>query len=159
MEHPEDRNQDRNPYRPPDSVYRSPDPDDQAEDHSNRRDDAPHEGLSGKLLVLATFDNSIDAHLFRNELESNGIPASVNNENTTAIFGATITGPSSAFWVEVLIMEADAERGLEIKNEWNSRREVDHASSEIPEWFCTCGETVDEGFAICWSCGAQWPGP
>ena len=148
MEQPEDRT----PYRPPDSIGREG----HNEDGNER---AADDGLSGKLLVLATFDNSIDAHLFRNELESHGIPASVNNENTTALFGTTITGPSSAFWVEVLIMEADAERGLEIKNEWNSRREVDDAPSEIPQWHCTCGETVDEGFAVCWNCGFEWPGP
>jgi len=79
--------------------------------------------MTGKLVVLSTFESSVEAHLFKNELENNGIRASVSNENSTAIFGATIGG--------------DSENGL------------------ISEWTCNCGETVDEGFAVCWSCGAD----
>ena len=110
--------------------------------------------MAGKLIVLSTFDNSVDAHLFKNELENNGIQASINNETTTAIFGATIAGSSSAFWIEVLIMESDANRALEIKNSWNSDS-ADGDDGGIAEWICKCGETVDEGFALCWNCGSE----
>jgi len=27
----------------------------------------------------------------------------------------------------------------------------------IPEWVCDCGETVDAGFSVCWSCGNPHP--
>lgn len=27
-----------------------------------------------------------------------------------------------------------------------------------PAWTCQCGEDVDEGFAVCWSCNAEYPG-
>lgn len=30
--------------------------------------------------------------------------------------------------------------------------------SVVPAWTChQCGEEVDEGFAICWNCGAEYP--
>ena len=112
------------------------------------------QAMTGKLVVLSTFESSIEAHLFKNELENNGIRASVSNENSTAIFGATIAGSSSAFWIEVLVMEADADRALKIKAQWSSQSDGLDAG-EISEWACQCGETVDEGFAVCWSCGAE----
>ena len=134
-----------NPYRPPSGS----DSADRSSEHEPER-----KGMTGKLIVLSTFDNSVDAHFFKNELENNGIQAAVNNESTTATFGATIAGASSAFWIEVVIMESDAERGLKIKNQWNSDS-VDENTEEIPEWSCKCGETVDEGFAVCWNCGSE----
>jgi len=134
----------QNPYRPPNANGES----------EADADERPPRGMAGKLLVLSTFENSVDAHLFKNELENKGIRASINNETTTAIFGATIGGPSSAFWIEVLVMESDAERALEIKTQWNSKAE-DSTTVEIAEWTCKCGETVDEGFAVCWNCGAD----
>lgn len=36
-----------------------------------------------KFLVLTTLDNSIDAHILRTKLESEGIPCFLNNENIT----------------------------------------------------------------------------
>ena len=131
-----------NPYRSP-RVQRDP-----------QTDETP-QGMTGKLVVLSTFESSVEAHLFKNELENNGIKAAVSNENSTAIFGATIGGSSSAFWIEVMIMESDADRGLEIKSNWSSASE-DSVTGEISEWTCQCGETVDAGFAVCWSCGAEY---
>lgn len=107
-----------------------------------------------KLVVLAAFDNPIDAHTFKNVLEQNGIDASVNNETTTAIFGLTIAGPSSAFSIEVVIRKSDAEAGLAVKERFLSSLPND--SSPIPEWACKCGETVDAGFEVCWNCEAGY---
>ena len=36
-----------------------------------------------KFSILATLDNSIDAHILRTKLESEGIPCFLNNENIT----------------------------------------------------------------------------
>ena len=135
------------------NPYRSPTGADNPTDRSGEPDPARNR-MSGKLVVLSTFDNSVDAHGLKNELESHGIQASVNNETTTATFGATMAGASSAFWIEVLVMESDSDRGLEIKNRWNSDS-VDENVERIAEWTCGCGETVDEGFAVCWSCGSE----
>jgi hypothetical protein len=103
-----------------------------------------------KLIVLATFNNPHDAHLLKARLEDHGIKAIVGNENSTAIMGATIAGPSSAFWIEVLILESDAQAALPIKDAYNSGTK--ETFEEIGEWVCDCGETVDAGFAVCWNC-------
>ena len=133
-----------NPYRSPTA-------------NSDPRSDDPQEkpeGLTGKLVVLATFDSVVEAHLFKQELENNGIKAAIANETTGAVFGFTLAGQSSAFWIEVLVMDADSERGLEVKTAWNQKDRT-LETSEITEWTCKCGETVDEGFAVCWSCGTD----
>jgi hypothetical protein len=107
-----------------------------------------------RLVVLATFESAMDAHAFRNELESQGIDACVANETTTATFGMSPVGPLSSFWIEVLVLESDAERALEIKNLWQDKFTTEE--TEIPSWVCDCGETVDEGFGVCWNCNAQY---
>ena len=43
----------------------------------------------------------------------------------------------------MLVLEDDAERGLEIKKNWNSKSD-DSEQVEISEWTCDCGATVDE---------------
>lgn len=133
---------------------RSSGPDDGSSGHDNHESDGDQ---AGKLVVLSTFENSVEAHMFRNELESHGIDAKVGNETSTAIFGATIGGSSSAFWIEVLIMESDSARGLEIKQRWAKRQQEEVV--EVPEWNCKCGETVDAGFAMCWNCDANYEAP
>ncbi len=107
-------------------------------------------------MTLATFDNAIDAHMLRNELRSCGIDAAVNNEASTSVLGATIVGPSRAFWIEVLIKEADAKAALLIKEQFLAAGS--NEDSEIPQWQCTCGETVDPGFAVCWNCEGEYGG-
>ena len=107
-----------------------------------------------KLVTLATFDNPHDAHLLRNELGASGIDASVANEASTSVLGATIAGPSRAFWIEVVIKECDAKATLLIKEQFLASASND--DSDIPEWKCACGETVDAGFAVCWNCEAEY---
>ena len=124
-------------------------------DHSDAT--RPSGPTDQKLIVLSTFENSVEAHMFRNELESHGIEARVGNENTTATLGLRAGSQSSAFWIEVLIMESDAEKGLEIKRAWQESDQNDVES--IPEWNCSCGETVDSGFGMCWNCDAEYQSP
>lgn len=106
---------------------------------------------SEELLVLATFNNSVDAHRLRNELENAGIEARVANENSNASLGISIFGQLSAFWVEVLIFKSDADRALVVKQQFHMNEDAD-----IPEWTCRCGETVDAGFSACWNCEAVY---
>lgn len=101
-----------------------------------------------KLVVLATFDHATDAHLLRAQLEDNGISATVSNEQSAQVIGASLFGRIAAVWVEVLILESDSKAGLEIKNQFLAQQ----PSTDIPEWQCQCGETVDAGFAQCWAC-------
>ena len=42
----------------------------------------------------------------------------------------------------------------------HAKRMVDEILAEdedpIPAWTCECGESVDEGFFVCWSCQAEY---
>lgn len=108
-----------------------------------------------KLIVLATFSTEIEAEMFRMQLSAAGIESRLANELSTPLFGGSLMGSSSSFWLEVLVRESDANRGLEIKNVWNEADPVD-LKAHFPEWICGCGETVDAGFGTCWNCGAEY---
>ena len=131
-----------NPYESPQS--------DASEMEGSARSSRNHD----KLITLATFDNPYEAHLLCNELRSAGIDASVTNETSTAVMGATIVGPSRAFWIEVVIKECDSKAALLIKEQFLSSDPGEEP--DIPQWKCTCGETVDAGFAVCWNCEAEY---
>lgn len=94
---------DQNPYRSPTSGR-----------HSADAPELPRTYMPGELFVVSSFKDSVEAHLFKNELENNGIKASIDSETVTALF----SGPSSIFWTEVLVMGSDSERALEIKKKW-----------------------------------------
>ena len=129
-----------NPYQSPESA-------------SDGKAPLPDLSLSrskDELIVLATFENSPEAHCLRGELENNGIAATVSNELSAQVVGASLFGRISAIWIEVLVLKSDAEAALEIKNRFQA--EQSDSKSSIPEWSCKCGETVDEGFGQCWSC-------
>jgi hypothetical protein len=144
------KSEDQNPYEPPKTEILNTRAENPIGNPAESKSDAD------KLIVLSTFDNSIDAHLFRNELTEHGISARIGNETTT-IFGATIAGPSSAFWIEVLVLQSDVEAALSIKTRWLAMRSNDEFT--IPEWECQCGETVDAGFSVCWNCDADYSKP
>lgn len=137
---------DINPYRSP------PNNDAQREIEPESPSRTP---LYGRLVTLAQFDDSVDAHLFRNELELNGVNAAVTNESASFL-GATLAGQASIFTIDVMIMEADVEAGLEIKERWFATRNGGASEDgNRNEWICSCGETVDAGFEICWNCGVE----
>ena len=127
----------------------------QPSNHEKRSDNDFQEPLpkNEKLINLATFDTSIEANLFRNELSDHGIKSRLANDSTSML-GATIAGQSSAFWIEVLVLESDAQKALQVKNNWNESAPVETTS--IPEWNCDCGETVDAGFGVCWNCENEY---
>lgn len=133
---------DTNPYQPPHSAEGSQAP------VPAQSKDKHHD----KLIVLATFENAMEAHCLRMELEQHGISASVSNEQSAQVIGASLFGRISAIWIEVVVLESDAERALLIKNKIQPEKD----ESIIPEWTCSCGETVDEGFGQCWSCMAPY---
>ena len=135
-----------NPYQPPNTPLAG------EVDHRNRKFQD-----GDKLVILATFENSVEAHLLCGELNEQEIEAQVGNETSSTIFGAGIAGSSNAFSIKVLVMKRDLEKALEIKAEFFARKSDD--PMEIPEWNCKCGEVVDEGFAVCWSCEAEYQPP
>ena len=104
-----------------------------------------------KLVTLAAFDNSLEAHALKDMLSRNGIESRVTNESMSSSLGF-LAGTTSSFSPSVMILESDAEAALAIKQEFLARDVVQPTT--ISEWTCSCGETVDEGFEVCWNCGS-----
>ena len=101
------------------------------------RGDKSREGE--KLSKVAEYPSSLEAHSIRILLEANGIPA--------IVLGDTIneTGLEP---VLVYVHQENLELAQTVILEVPAAAEV-----LIPEWQCDCGETVDAGFNVRWSCG------
>ena len=97
-----------------------------------------------KFVKLAEFDTAIPAHSMRILLEANGIKAHVLGD-----FAVEIGGPDV---VSVNVREPDLAIAKRVIAEVPRASEV-----LVPEWICDCGETVDKGFQVCWSCGQACP--
>lgn len=103
------------------------------------------------LVCVGYFSHSTDAHSLRILLEAHGIQAIVTNEESTYTLGVSIIGPQGPVGIEVHVKRKDYQDAMLIKDE------VPAASEQlIPAWTCSCGANVDEGFSLCWSCGADW---
>ena len=83
---------------------------------SNNTDSASNDSdfqTSSKLVTLAAFDNSIEAHALKDMLALNGIESKVTNEAASASLGI-LAGTTSSFSPSVMILETDAEAALSI---------------------------------------------
>ena len=101
------------------------------------------------MVRLLVVESDIEANFFKGALEDNGISALVKGIAGSA-FGAALDGPDE---IEVYVYSDDVEESKAIIMEL-----LDEDGDEIPAWTCTCGEEVDEGFGVCWSCGADYDG-
>ncbi len=104
------------------------------------------------LVLLAQFDNPPAAHNVRLLLEAHSIDATVQNEESNASLGGSIFGQTGLFKVELFVRRSDFDEAKIIMEQVPAAAEV-----LIPQWQCQCGETVDAGFSICWSCSEPHP--
>ena len=104
------------------------------------------------LVLLARFDSPPEAHSVRLLLEAHSIDATVQNEESNATLGGSIFGQIGLFRIELFVRRSDHAEAKIIMEEVPAAAEV-----LIPEWKCDCGETVDAGFSVCWSCGEPHP--
>lgn len=104
------------------------------------------------LVLLAQFDNPPAAHNVRLLLEAHSIDATVQNEESSAVLGGSIFGQIGLFKVELFVLRSDYADAKMVMEQVPAAAEI-----LIPEWNCQCGETVDAGFAVCWSCGEPHP--
>lgn len=95
------------------------------------------------LVPVAEFNNSIQAHSIRIMLEANGIPAFVVGDAIQEIGFEP---------VQVMVSQRNLELARCVIEEVPAASEI-----LIPEWRCDCGEQVDSGFNLCWSCGREHP--
>lgn len=103
------------------------------------------------LVRLAAFEHEYEAVLLKNALVDNGIEAWVTGGDGVNTFGAGLTA-AGLVGVDVRIRQKDLASAqrlmIQIKKDLHAL--------PTPSWNCNCGEEVDEGFAICWSCGADF---
>ena len=104
------------------------------------------------LVSLAKFHTPSEAHSVRLLLQAHGIAATVHNEESNALFGTSLLGQTGLFSVEVFVKRAEFEEAKIIMDEVPAA-----AETLIPQWTCDCGENVDSGFSVCWSCGCDHP--
>ena len=102
------------------------------------------------LVRLAAFEHEYEAILLKNNLNDNGVPAWVTGGDGVNTFGAGLTA-AGLVGVDVRIRKIDLEAARVILAEME-----EDSSTNLPAWKCECGEDVDEGFAVCWSCGSEW---
>lgn len=106
------------------------------------------------LVRLATFEYEYEAMLLKNALNDNGIPAWVTGGDGVNTFGAGLTA-AGLVGVDVRIRQID----LGDAQATMKALEKETDSVHVPSWTCSCGEDVDEGFAVCWSCGSDYNDP
>lgn len=102
------------------------------------------------LVKLAVFSEPCAAHSLRILLEAHGIATSVTGEESNAL-GGTALFESGLVAVQVHVRRQDFDEAKLIMEEVPAASET-----LIPEWICQCGEQVDRGFSVCWSCGNQY---
>ncbi len=99
------------------------------------------------MVRLLVVESDVEANFFKGALEDNGINAMVKGLDGSA-FGAALDGPDA---IEVYVYSDDIEESKAIIMDL-----LDEDGDEIPAWTCACGEDVDEGFGVCWACGADY---
>ena len=104
-----------------------------------------------KLLVVA---NAVDAHLFKELLEQEGIAAVVRGDDMFPLQGGHLFRMEVRPSVWVLDDER-LPRAREIAADYNSRGTSSTEAAET--WNCPCGEVVEIQFTECWSCGHARP--
>jgi DNA-directed RNA polymerase subunit RPC12/RpoP len=81
-----------------------------------------------ELITIKTFDNSIDAHLLKSKLESEGIPCYLFDENMVSInplYNVTVDG------IKLKINAFDKEKVIQIINEIESKNFTNDNDDEI----------------------------
>ncbi len=104
--------------------------------------------MSPKMVTIASFENTAEAHAAKNCLESEGIAAIVTDESVGSwlgYMGSAIGG------IKLQVAQADLERAREVLSS-----EIAGDGAPAEPWRCLrCQEIVDAGFEICWSCGGE----
>jgi len=103
---------------------------------------------SEEFVTIAKFSDAQEASMVRARLESEGISGLVTGgeiNNTLWHLGPTIAG------VELKVASEQAEQAAELLESFRETK----PSASHEDWTCPkCGEHVEAGFDVCWSCGA-----
>ncbi len=98
-----------------------------------------------------------DAHVLRGLLEVEGIDAVVRGDDMVPLQGGSLSHVEMVTSVWVLDDDPDrTARAAAIAGEYAARQEAPAEPAGSGGWRCrSCGETVEEQFTACWSCGAE----
>lgn len=106
-------------------------------------------GVTEKLAILTKFENPLQAETVRIGLIEQGVKAFIeNSESTRAMHyvGTALGG------VKVLVPQSELTRAKEVLEAMLNEAGVEYSAP----WICgACGEEVDAGFEVCWSCGGE----
>lgn len=98
------------------------------------------------LKRIFVCESELQARQAKEFLEANGFKAMVRGLDVGgSVFGGAVDDPE----IEIFIKASDFEDAKALVESM-----ADDESEPVPPWTCDCGEDVDEGFEICWSCGA-----
>jgi rubrerythrin len=105
--------------------------------------------MDDKLVIVGRFGNSAAAHAARLALDAEGIEAVVGDDAAADMLSIMTPGLGGA---KLLVPARHVQRAKAIL-----AHETRHKEPPLPAWTChECGSTVDAGFAVCWSCGAEY---
>lgn len=102
------------------------------------------------MTRLMVMESDVEANFFKGVLEDNDIHCIVSGLDGSAL-GAALDGPDE---IEMYVYAEDFEKAKEV-----IVGILDEEGDPIPAWTCKCGEDVDEGFGVCWSCGVEYETP
>jgi hypothetical protein len=100
-----------------------------------------------EFVRAAVYETESAAILAKAVLEDNQITVTMSGLEPSAL-GLSLDGEDS---IEVFVRQSDFEKAQKLLSE------LEEVEEEItPAWNCDCGEEVDEGFFVCWSCGEEY---
>lgn len=99
------------------------------------------------LVKLAEVSSPAEANMVKGFLAEHDVDVMIKGLDSSA-FGDALDGPDA---IEIFIQRADYDNANELLREL-----IEGDDQPIPAWTCQCGEEVDEGFFVCWSCGQEY---
>ncbi len=109
------------------------------------------------LKKIYEADGPGDAHVLRGLLEVEGIDAVIRGDDMVPLQGGSLAFVEIR--TSVWVLDDDAARyarAVAIADEYAARKQAPAAAEGVGGWRCrSCGETVEEQFTACWSCGAD----
>lgn len=100
-----------------------------------------------QLKKVYETDSDTDAIMVRAELEEANIKVVMNGLESSAL-GSAIDGNEV---IEIFVAAEFETKAQSIVDAMQAAPDI-----EVPAWTCKCGEEVDAGFFVCWSCQAEY---
>ena len=100
------------------------------------------------LVRLLVCETEIEAQVAKGFLEEQKIKVMIRGLDAGgSVFGGAVDDPE----IELFVSPSDYDKAHQLMEELMAQEPED-----IPAWVCKCGEDVDEGFAVCWNCEADY---